>query len=399
MRRKVGIPAGAALFTSLLGCAGDPVVSRVEVTDSAGVPIYALQHLPPWTDSTYMWELDLERSIPTGAPSPSSDPLLYDPQAYARLDDGTLVVLDGGALRLAIIDPDSNVVRSRFGPSGNGPGEILSQNAVVWAADASSFWLMDPGNRRLSRFGTDGEILEERTIDYPGMGGLVIQDPVERVPWFWRVFADGPDRQVLVDSVGRLDLGRSGAVYVAALPERPEERRSPRSPISLSSPMSYFAPLGRSGVVTGRTDMGRFSHFSEAGDLVGLIDVPMERAPIAETEKDEIVEEFRDALRDTRPSVTARNVGNWRALYGLMWGVSDSLFALQQTNRARSAGEPPVPENQTIWRVFSVTGHYEGAIVFPRGDGYPFAVEPGRLITTHRDELGVATINIYRSRR
>src|SRR5690606_8550543 len=110
-------------------------------TDSADVPVHSLSILPPWNAPEHLWSLTVELSIPTARPSLADEPMLYQPQAYARLDDGTLVVLDGGELRLAVIDPVRDSVLNRFAPNGQGPGEIWSSNATIWAAGDDSFWV------------------------------------------------------------------------------------------------------------------------------------------------------------------------------------------------------------------------------------------------------------------
>jgi hypothetical protein len=149
------------------------------------------------------------------------------------------------------------------------------------------------------------------------------------------------------------------------------------------------------GVVIGRSDSGRFRHYDERGRLVGIVDVPMERREIPRSEEQAIIDEFLDVARSSvmasRPSV-----GEHYSLYNLMWPVSDSLFALQQSWRTGVAGERPIDEGHFVWRVFSVRGHYAGAIVFPAGAAQPYWIEPGRITATRRDSLGVATIETYR---
>lgn len=159
-QKTVVVHRGAALVITVVagGCnpAGEAPV--VTVGDSAGVPVYSLSHLPAWDHPEYQWDLTLERSIPTAAETPGGDPLLYQPQAYARLADGTLVVLDLADLRIAILHPIRNEVVRRFARSRGGPGEISTWNCAIWSAGPSSFWVLDPGNQRLSRFNVSGAV-------------------------------------------------------------------------------------------------------------------------------------------------------------------------------------------------------------------------------------------------
>jgi len=379
------------------GCAQRPTGPSVSVSDSAGVPLYALSDLPPWDDPGFQWEVVLERSIPTEAESPSAEPLLYQPQGYARLPDGTLVVLDGAGTRIAIVDDTRNEVLRRFGPSGQGPGEIWSSNSTIWPAGQASFWILDPGNQRLSRFNVSGALEEETPVRMAGMAGVVFQDPVEHVPWFWKIFVESDEERTLVDSIGRLDPEGQEVVFIAPMAPRVAQRRRsvPGERADLLAPMGWFAPLGPDRVVAGRNDSGRFRVYSREGSLVGLIEAPMEQAPIAESEKPALLENYFGVARNAAAQ-GGRSIGDFYRLYDLMWGVEDSLFALQQSHLSTPEGERRIPEGQTVWRVFSTTGEYAGAIVLPAGIAQPYWIEPGRIIATYRDEFGVATIQEFR---
>jgi hypothetical protein len=386
--------ATAAVFA--VACQPQPsstVAIPVERSDSAGVPRYRLTELPAWNDPDFAWTLEAERSIPTTAGAPGSDPLIYQPQGYARLPDGRLAVLDGWEQRLAIVSISADLVESRFGPSGQGPGEILSSNAVLWPAGADELWVLDPGNARVSRFGLDGALRAERPVDIPGVGGYVMQRPSTHEPFLWKVFYQGVDGGLLTDSVGRFDAELGRVIYFAALPARVEARRRRGAPATLFAAMGWFAPV-RSGVVVGRSDRARFWHYSDDGQLLGIIEAPMNQAPIPKSAEPEILAEFYGELRGPsaqRPVEIAESYPLWN----VMWPVDDTLFALQQSHRSTPAGEPEIPQGQMVWRIFSVHGHYAGAIVFPEGVAQPYWIENGRIVGTHRDELGVATIESY----
>lgn len=92
-------------------------------------------------------------------------------------------------------------------------------------------------------------------------------------------------------------------------------------------------------------------------------------------------------------------VADFYTLFELMWGVEDSLFVIQQGRRSTPEGESPIPEDQKVWRAFSPSGAYAGAIVLPPGVAQPYWIEPGRIIATQRDSLGVVTIVSYRLER
>jgi hypothetical protein len=307
------------------------------------------------------------------------------------------VVLDGADTRLVILDEARNEVVRRFGPSGQGPGEIWSANSTIWSAGPQSFWVLDPGNQRLSRFNVSGQVEEEVPVQIAGMAGVVFQDPVQHAPWFWKIFVENEERRTLVDSIGRLDPGRREVVYIAPMAPRVEQRRRsvPGEQAEFMAPMGWFAPLGPHGVVAGRNDSGRFRVYSGDGALEGLLEVPMRQASISESEKPALLEEYFGIARGA-PGLSRRNVGDSYRLYDLMWGVEDSLFALQQSHLSTPDGERRIPTGQMVWRVFSTKGEYAGAVVLPPGVAQPYWIEPGRVLATYRDELGVATIQEFR---
>ncbi len=378
------------------GCGAEaPAFPDVVTTDSAGIAVHTLTALPSWDDKAHRWGLELEWQLPTGSPSPGAAPLVYRPQGYTRLKDGTLVILDAGEPRLVHVAPEERRVLHRFGERGEGPGQILSSNALLWPADPQSIWVLDPGNQRLSRFGLGGELLEERRVQIPGGGGVAFLDPATHRPWFWKIFfeeSEGP--LVLRDSVGRLDPGAGLVDFVAPMEPRVASRRRNVDRPEILAPMSWFAPVGSAGVVSGRSDRGRFLHWAEDGELLGILRIPMERAPIPESEKQAVLDGFARVAGGSATS--RRDVGEHYRLYSVMVGVADSVFALQQGALSTPAGEPRIGEHDFVLRVFSVRGAYEGALVLPSGVGPPFWFETGRLVATHRDSLGVATVVAYR---
>ena len=364
----------------------------VERTDSAGVPEYRLAALPPWDDPAFHWGLELERSIRTV--SAEGDPVIYQPQAYARIPDGRLVVLDGWEQRLVVVSATRDSIESRFGLSGQGPGEILSANSVLWSDDDGILWVLDPGNARVSSFTLDGALRTERPVEIPGVGGYVMQRPSTHEPFLWKIFYAGPDGGLLTDSVGRFDAESGRVDYLAPLPPRVASRLRSAVRAPLFTAMSWFAPV-QGGVVVGRSDRARFHHYSDAGELEGIIEAPMERTPILKSDEPGILREFYGEAR-APGSQRPVEIGEAYPLWNVMWPVGDTLFGLQQSHRSTPLGEPSILPGHTVWRVFSVHGYYAGAIVFPEGVAQPYWIENGRVIATHRDELGIATIQSYR---
>lgn len=77
----------------------------------------------------------------------------------ALLPGDRFAVVDLYGREIRIFDEDARHVRS-IGRAGEGPGEFGAAPTIRSTAEGQ-LWAWDPGNRRLSRFAIDGELLEE----------------------------------------------------------------------------------------------------------------------------------------------------------------------------------------------------------------------------------------------
>lgn len=382
------------LVAASCGTGIDP--PRAAVGDSAGIPVYELADVPDWDEPRFLVELELERSIPTGSEAAGSPPLLYDPQRFTRLRDGTLVVLDGGDPRLAVVSPERDSVVARFARTGQGPGEIWSAGSILWPGEGRSFWILDGGNSRLSRFSLDGRLLDEARVELPGAGGLVTLRPGTHEPFFWRVFlsAVGPGAS-LSDSVVRFDPATRRGAPIAPMPPRHPLRTMNTSPVTLFVPGGTFTPVASGGVVVGRTDLPRLWHYSDEGALLGIVVLPLEPRPLPGSAKpailQEVAAEFPPAAR------WSLDVDQFE-MWDHMWPIGDSLVALEHTRWSTPDGEEQIPPHVRVWRLISVTGRYVGVVRLPDGFGYPYWFERDRIVGVRRDSLGVGTIESYRLR-
>ena len=400
MRRGCTRRLGAG-FVVLAACAcrggeADRSVPRVTRSDSAGVPVYTVDRLPPPDDDRFAWTLELERAVWTGETESRREPLLYNPQSVLRMADGALVVLDAGELRLAVLAPDRDTVVVRFGRTGEGPGEVLSSNGLLSAAGPGSFWLTDPGNQRRTKFSLTGNVLAEEPATLAGSGGLAIQRPVTDEAFFSRVFRSTPEGPArLVDSVLVFDEAAGRVRAVAPMPPRVESRSMNTSAFPLFAPAGAFAPVASGGVMVGRTDAASFAHYGDDGRLLGLVRLPLSSRMLGVTDKPAVLAEV--AL-EYAPAAqwSPADLADAFPVFSQLWPVGDSLFALEHTRWARPEGDPPLGAGGRMWRLFTVTGRYAGALRLPTGFGYPYRQERTRVVGIRRDELGVATIESYR---
>jgi len=84
-------------------------------------------------------------------------PFVNGPRGVAAAPSGWYV-LDAGNYRVLQVAPSGNVRRT-FGTEGAGPGELRdprSIRVVDTVGDGYEVWVMDHGNRRLARFGSNG---------------------------------------------------------------------------------------------------------------------------------------------------------------------------------------------------------------------------------------------------
>lgn len=79
------------------------------------------------------------------------------------LPNGNFVVLDGQAKEIMVFSPEGALVRT-IGGEGEGPEEIKGASELEVTADGQ-VWVLDFGNRRITRWSSDGETLGSARLD------------------------------------------------------------------------------------------------------------------------------------------------------------------------------------------------------------------------------------------
>lgn len=139
------------------GCADttDAVRPMVSVSDSGGVRFVRI----PVLEAVTVPDLGAAKLYSTAAIDGAALDLFRVRDALF-LDDGTLVVANGGTEELIFIDPVGRAAR-RFGGEGEGPGEFRRLNTLVPAPDGGFFaW-----DYRLTRFDAEGNFIETEILD------------------------------------------------------------------------------------------------------------------------------------------------------------------------------------------------------------------------------------------
>ena len=144
----------------LSACGAEPAPSAFEVRDSAGVGI-AESLRPAWLEGSG-WRMGSEPLLRLGVLDGDEALQFNGITGLARLDDGTIVVGDGGSGEVRYFDA-SGTVRAVTGGSGEGPGEFAGMAGLGLAPDGT-IWAYDFSLRRVTRFDAAGEITGITTL-------------------------------------------------------------------------------------------------------------------------------------------------------------------------------------------------------------------------------------------
>jgi len=144
------------LLTACGGGSDDGWAGTITLED--GVPHVHNPDLP-------LWGLDypalVEREV-MGGDDTDFDALFAQPVGLITGEDGTRYVLDGKDMRVLKFDREGSYLGS-FGREGEGPGEF-SRPVALAMLPGETILIADDGNRRLSRFTTDGRFLDSITL-------------------------------------------------------------------------------------------------------------------------------------------------------------------------------------------------------------------------------------------
>ncbi|MEO7352956.1 MAG: 6-bladed beta-propeller [Gemmatimonadales bacterium] len=140
--------------------------------------------------------------------------------------DGVLYVLDRDGCKVVAFDRNGNVIRIIGNGKGQGPGEFARPNSLT-LSDAGELFVLDPGQSRVSVFGTDGVL--KRTFPVAGSFGFQIRATSDRLYISQYVFRGGAPVVLVYDFKGTLiekiftpseedvAFGRTGNTYRMAV--------------------------------------------------------------------------------------------------------------------------------------------------------------------------------------
>lgn len=370
--------------------AADVVPSDVEPAEAAAGGLAAAP-----SDSPAEWVPVRIRRIETAEPTPADEPLLYNPRALFRFQDGTLVVQDMGPHRLVVLDPEDGGVRARFAPAGSGPGEVRGDWLQIGSEDGESITVLDLVNVRLSRFSRDGEILSELRYASPGAGAEHIAIRYDTGDLFAviRYIDTEGGRSDMTDSIARLDLQTGVFEPLVGLGPRPPRPPGALPGMVLFHPRPLVAALPGGGIISGRTDGAPFRHHSSSGELIREFRLPLTARPVRDRDLQEISERAASATGGAMPRDGLRTSSHFN-MFNTMYAVDDSLFAIQHSRLAAPAEDTPAPDDVVYWRIISVRGNEVARVMFPARFA-PLFVHQRRVLGLSMDSLGIASIEEF----
>jgi hypothetical protein len=256
-----------AVALVVAACASDSADPPVTVRDSVGITIVehaadAVSVVPEWT---IVEEPELDLGVVDGDPAFQ----FYQVFGGLRLDDGRIVIANGGSADVRVFRPDGSHLLS-VGRKGEGPGEF-NFPWTVWRVAGDSIAVYDYMLKRLTLFSNDfafGRValLSPALLNAPtplgtfSNGDLLLYDPIFDIPdvgfdtiWAYahRYGLDG----AVVDTLGRYSMGVMGRYEQVSVVGGPAFQ--PRTVVAVAG----------DGLVVGPADDYRLHFLDPAGGL------------------------------------------------------------------------------------------------------------------------------------
>ncbi len=383
----------AAIALAVTACAESPAptsweVERVAVGDTTVVRTVAGQ---AWRGGVELVE-DVTIGVLEGPPELTFGSI----SRIAEAPDGGVYVLDAQAIQIRQYDRNGEFVRD-IGREGQGPGEYQRLSLGMVADAAGVLYMHDWGNRRVLRFGPDGEALPSwaPTSTY-----------LTTVPGQW-VFSEAAGAILVTGQVeGRPALlaMRDGliedTIVVPHLPGMPAERGGPYRVDT------YWGRTPDGCMVVGVS--AAYSLDVRCPDGVVRIEREVEPIPVHPEEAAAYRAQFE--WMDREPQYRAP-VGEWLPstmppFRGITVGRDARIWVRRNVEpipvpTEDSPGAPPAVgwAQPFVYDVFEVDGTFLGEVRFPAnheprlfGDGYVWAIRRGEFGEEYLVRLRVVPI-------
>ena len=384
---------GSLLVMVATGSGNRELVAQASfaIRDSAGVPV-VVNSGPAWPGGAE-WRIGTRPILRIGKVAGDPNHMFEQIRSASRMDDGTVVVLEGGTNELRLFDSGGKFVRN-LGGTGEGPGEFRFLTEM-WVSGDTIFGFCNL-QKRISVFGRGGEVLEDTRIEVAeGAGSPAAQSQLSdgtllilSAPSGGLAFTLG----IIEGSTWRLDRYSRDGRFINNIGFVKESDRwghdipglpsFPYLPLSLG--LNPYAAHGEY-IYAGDPTGGSIERWSGDGELTGVTRWPTSDLRVTGRDRGR----YREARSEPPQGI---NPASWNRYLGET-PFSDRMPAYARLlidalgNLWAERYRPPWQQGSS-WYVFDERGVWLGELAVPRGLRI-FEIGADYLLGLERDELGV----------
>lgn len=366
--------------------------------DSAGVRIVEVR-----VDSAGLerrWGMEAVPELTTDSADGGRGIELFRVNGIRRLDDGRLLIANGGSSELILVDPRTWSVR-RYGRSGRGPGESVGI-AGLWAGGGDTSYVYDLGNARVTPFTPAGGFGSPVPVPGGTIDGLVA---------LRGRFADGSYLGVVVQAFtgrGEHEGVRSDSMKVvhvagvtdslrtlARLPFGQSWSRSSGGRgmiISLPFANGGFAAGWAGGYWLGETGRFELRRYDPSGRLEMVVRRDVPPRPVTRADLEREIASRTDGggpvAAEQRRVLTEMPIPRQFPVIGRVLAAADGGLWVQDDPGGDRAAPPS-------WTAFGRDGRITARVSLPRGARL-FAASGDRLAAVVEDDDEVEHVVLYR---
>lgn len=376
--------------------------SDTTTRDSAGVEI--VESIRPAWDEATAWRIPSEPTVQIGVEAGAEEYQLANVRGALRLDNGTIVVMNGGSAELRYYD-DSGRHIATGGGRGDGPGELGPGFVEVWPWPGDSVAVWDARNRRLTIFDSTGEtdggqtfrlpanafpravaILEDRKLFgmQPVISSRPPTGPIGQTVRDTLVFAAYPADGQAPQEVARL-LTREVWNF------RWQGRTMPGYRLPWMSP-SYAVHRERFYYTLG--ELPEIRVFTLNGDLTRIVRQRLHGRPVTDATVETVIELMMQNAPDDADTRREYRAFYYDAPWFEVLPAYRRLLVDRESNLwAKEYAEPGTQMSR--WFVFDQQGQWQGTVQFP--DRFePQDIGADYVLGVQQDELDVEYVRMYK---
>ena len=388
------ITATTLLVVLALGARADAASAQDSyiIRDSAGVLI--VENSGQGWSPGQEWRIEPHPVLRVGTVDGDPNYMFEQVRGATRMDDGTIVVLEGGTNELRLFDGNGGFVRT-LGGTGEGPGEFRFLTEM-WVSGDTIFGFCSL-QKRISVFGRSGDILETIRVDAaPGAGNPAAESQfgdgtllVLSAPSRGLAFTLG----IIQGNTWRIDRFSRAGAFMNEIAFVKESNRwghdisgipsFPYLPLSLG-----ISPYAASGdhVHAGDPAEGSIQRWSVGGDLVRVIRWPTPEVRVTDRDRSRYREARSEPPRGIDRAAWNRYLRDTPFPEGMP--AYRRLLVDSLGNLWAERFRPPWAEEEPSWYVFDEQGAWLGEITTPRGL-WVFEIGADYVLGLERDQLHV----------